>query len=84
MPDNDNARPGPESETGGKRVDQDRVRSLADWRASERCRARRQLDQVLGIPDSPMGEIDYSACGLDLGWPERVAAGVALLERSAA
>jgi hypothetical protein len=63
---------------------------VTDFRASERSRlsrrwARHELDELLGVPEPARVEIDYRATGLDLGWPERVAAGRALraVERAA-
>lgn len=64
---------------------------VADRRAVERSRlsrrwARRELDHVLGVAELEPGavQIDYAATGLTLGWPERRAAGLALLERERA
>lgn len=44
------------------------------------------LDQLCGIEVRDPGtvQIDYAACGLDLGWPERRAAGLALLAQERA
>lgn len=77
------------SETSGahKQVGQP-VAIVATQRARDYSRrqaavARRRLDVQLGVADFPHVEIDYAACGLTLGWPERVAAGLALRERAA-
>jgi hypothetical protein len=62
---------------------------VSDRRAVERSRrsrrwARRELDDLLGVPLPALVEVDYHASGLDLGFPERRAAGIALLERERA
>lgn len=76
------------NEAATKQVDQDRPRSVPDRREAERSRrsrrwARHQLDALVGTRVPAPVEIDYRACGLDLGWLERVAAGRALRERAA-
>jgi hypothetical protein len=62
---------------------------VAQFRASERSRrsrrwARRELDALLDLPNPPAVALDYDLCGLTLGWPERVAAGRALLAQERA
>lgn len=69
---------------------------VADSAAAERARRRWRLhlvgcrrrisvalDQRCGIeiPEPGVIQIDYHATGLDLGWPERRALGLALLEQ---
>ena len=83
--DNENARPGGEPGAGVEQAD-DLAPIVADPRAAERARrsrrwARRQLDGVLGIPERPLIEVDYRAMGYTLGYEQRRAAGLAILER---
>jgi hypothetical protein len=58
------------------------------WRLRQVRRRRRisaALDRHCGVArDVAAVQIDYHATGLDLGWPERRAAGLRLLERERA
>jgi hypothetical protein len=59
---------------------------VTQYRATERSRrsrrwARDRLDELVGIPDRPIRDVDYDAMGFTLGMPERRAAGLAILER---
>jgi hypothetical protein len=61
---------------------------VSDARAAEQSRRRRNwvcghIDALVGISVST-GAVDYQAQGFDLGWPERRAAGLAILERERA
>jgi hypothetical protein len=84
--DNENApAEGPDPSTRAHKQAGDLVRSVTDRRAGERSRrsrrwARRELDAVLGVPESAITTVDYDAMGFTLGVPERRAAGLALLE----
>lgn len=62
---------------------------VTQYRAAERSRrsrrwARRQLDGVLGIPERAIVEVDYRAMGFTMGYEQRRAAGLAILERERA
>jgi hypothetical protein len=58
---------------------------VTDRREAERSRrsrrwAQRELDALLDVREPAPAEIDYAACGLTLGMPERRAGGLALLQ----
>jgi len=89
--DNENARPGDEVQGGRQSgwragfsvTDVDRIRRR--WRLHQigtRRRISAALDRRCGIaaPEPGAVQIDYAATGLTLGYPERRAAGRALLE----
>ncbi|GIF16204.1 hypothetical protein [Actinoplanes teichomyceticus] len=86
MATDDNARPAANG-TGEKQAGQPES-IVTDVRAAERSRrsrrwARRELDELLDVPEPEIHAVDYSGMGFDLGVSERTVAGRALRERAA-
>jgi hypothetical protein len=94
--ENNDARPAANG-TGEKQADRPGP-TVAELAAAEHARRRWRLHQVgarrrisvaldrhcgVELPEVGAVHIDYTACGLTLGWPERVAAGIAMQERAA-
>jgi hypothetical protein len=84
--DNENARPW--AGAGAGQAD-DLSAIVTQYRPAERSRrsrrwARRRLDDLLGIPERALVEVDYRAMGFTMGYEQRRAAGLAILERERA